>query len=77
MHTHAQQQQQQQLPTWEVLSDDSPSRAPATPGGPGKRSYDAAYSVDDFFTDVKKRRVNPAYDPRMSLLCSPVEIASN
>jgi hypothetical protein len=27
-----------------------------------KRSYD--YGVDDFFTDVKKRRVNPSYDPR-------------
>jgi hypothetical protein len=29
-----------------------------------KRSYD--YGVDDFFTDVKKRRVNPSYDPRES-----------
>ncbi|KAJ7170106.1 hypothetical protein C8R46DRAFT_1350008 [Mycena filopes] len=29
-----------------------------------KRSHD--YSVDDFFTDMKKRRLSPAYDPRMA-----------
>ncbi|KAF9477510.1 hypothetical protein BDN70DRAFT_994884 [Pholiota conissans] len=29
-----------------------------------KRSHD--YNVDDFFTDMKKRRVNPSYDPRMA-----------
>ena len=27
-----------------------------------KRSHD--YNVDDFFTDMKKRRVNPSYDSR-------------
>ncbi|KIM47802.1 hypothetical protein M413DRAFT_439482 [Hebeloma cylindrosporum] len=27
-----------------------------------KRAHD--YNVDDFFTDMKKRRVNPSYDPR-------------
>ncbi|KAF9040390.1 hypothetical protein BDZ89DRAFT_919588, partial [Hymenopellis radicata] len=32
--------------------------------GPIKRSHD--YSVDDFFTDMKKRRVNPSYDSRMA-----------
>ena len=40
--------------TWE------PSRSESLIGS--KRSYD--YGVDDFFTDVKKRRVNPSYDPR-------------
>ncbi|KAJ7161346.1 hypothetical protein C8R43DRAFT_1063435 [Mycena crocata] len=29
-----------------------------------KRSHD--YSVDDFFTDMKKRRLSPSYDPRMA-----------
>ena len=37
-----------------------PSRSDSLIGS--KRSYD--YGVDDFFTDVKKRRVNPSYDPR-------------
>ena len=27
-----------------------------------KRGHD--YNVEDFFTDMKKRRVNPSYDPR-------------
>ncbi|KAH9950997.1 hypothetical protein B0H21DRAFT_802116 [Amylocystis lapponica] len=51
------------LPTWEVLATDgSTSRSAGATGS--KRSYE--YSVDDFFTDVKKRRVNPAYDPHMA-----------
>ncbi|KAF7307123.1 hypothetical protein MIND_00505700 [Mycena indigotica] len=29
-----------------------------------KRSHE--YSVDDFFTDMKKRRLSPSYDPRMA-----------
>ncbi|KAJ6575352.1 hypothetical protein B0H19DRAFT_1128263 [Mycena capillaripes] len=29
-----------------------------------KRSHD--YGVEDFFTDMKKRRLSPAYDPRMA-----------
>nr|GAT48438.1 predicted protein [Mycena chlorophos] len=29
-----------------------------------KRSYE--YGVDDFFTDMKKRRLSPSYDPRMA-----------
>lgn len=33
-----------------------------------KRSHD--YNVDDFFTDMKKRRVNPSYDPRRYYLVS-------
>ncbi|KAI3622489.1 transcription factor [Moniliophthora roreri] len=46
------------LPTWEVL--DQPVSAGL------KRSYDHDYSVDDFFTDMKKRRLNPSYDSRMA-----------
>ncbi|KAJ3477247.1 hypothetical protein NLI96_g10598 [Meripilus lineatus] len=50
------------LPSWEVLRPDG-SSATVTPGAAGsKRSYD--YGVGEFFTDVKKRRVAPAYDPR-------------
>ena len=44
----------QNQPAWE------PTRTESLIGS--KRSYD--YGVDDFFTDVKKRRVNPSYDPR-------------
>ncbi|KAH8835874.1 hypothetical protein DL96DRAFT_1702829 [Flagelloscypha sp. PMI_526] len=47
-----------QQPTWEILRDGMP---PSTAGM--KRSYDS--SMDDFFTDMKKRRMNPSYDPRM------------
>jgi hypothetical protein len=47
---------QSHLPSWEVL--DQPVSAGL------KRSYDHDYSVDDFFTDMKKRRVNPSYDTR-------------
>ncbi|KAH9849293.1 hypothetical protein C2E23DRAFT_840648 [Lenzites betulinus] len=50
------------LPTWEVLPEDVQGRSVPVSGS--KRSYD--YSVDDFFTDVKKRRVTPAYDPHMA-----------
>ncbi|KAJ6621100.1 hypothetical protein B0H10DRAFT_2215368 [Mycena sp. CBHHK59/15] len=49
--------QNHQLPGWEVL------REGATTTG-SKRAHD--YSVDDFFTDMKKRRVSPSYDPRMA-----------
>ncbi|TFK36915.1 hypothetical protein BDQ12DRAFT_653749 [Crucibulum laeve] len=49
----------QALPSWEVLRPD-----PTTVQTGSKRSHD--YSVDDFFTDMKKRRVNPSYDPRMA-----------
>ncbi|KAI0714972.1 hypothetical protein C8Q76DRAFT_618792 [Earliella scabrosa] len=53
---------QQQLPTWEVLTDDIPHRSIPVSGS--KRGYD--YAVDEFFSDVKKRRVTPAYDPHMA-----------
>ncbi|KAF8807786.1 hypothetical protein BYT27DRAFT_7098821 [Phlegmacium glaucopus] len=48
--------QNQPLPAWEVLRSE--------PSIGSKRSHD--YSVDDFFTDMKKRRVNPSYDPGMA-----------
>ncbi|KAJ7070816.1 hypothetical protein C8F01DRAFT_1107959 [Mycena amicta] len=34
------------------------------PSTGSKRSHE--YSVDDFFTDMKKRRLSPSYDPRMA-----------
>lgn len=46
-------------PSWEVLRPDG-SSVPSSSGVGNKRSYD----YEEFFTDVKKRRVNPAYDPR-------------
>ncbi|KAG5644597.1 hypothetical protein DXG03_008075 [Asterophora parasitica] len=51
--------QNQQL-AWESLRPDGHASVPTG----SKRSHD--YSVDDFFTDMKKRRVNPSYDPRMA-----------
>lgn len=56
------------LPTWETLDE------PAIPVG-SKRPHSNDYSVEDFFTDMKKRRVNPAYDTRKSpcpLRCLPL-----
>ncbi|KAL5533955.1 hypothetical protein ACEPAG_415 [Sanghuangporus baumii] len=55
------------LPSWEVLRDDVTSN-PALGGGMAaaagiKRGHD---SVEDFFTDMKKRRVAPSYDPHMA-----------
>ncbi|KAF8913066.1 hypothetical protein CPB84DRAFT_511204 [Gymnopilus junonius] len=47
------------LSPWDVLRSDTTS---VTAGS--KRSHD--YHVEDFFTDMKKRRVNPSYDPRMA-----------
>lgn len=44
----------QNQPTWEAIRTE--------PLVGSKRSHD--YGVDDFFTDMKKRRVNPSYDPR-------------
>ncbi|KAF5384876.1 hypothetical protein D9615_001339 [Tricholomella constricta] len=52
--------QNQQLASWESMRPDGNASVPTG----SKRSHD--YSVDDFFTDMKKRRVNPAYDPRMA-----------
>ena len=52
------------LPTWEVLRDDVASNSALGGLGHGagtKRGHD---SVEDFFTDMKKRRVAPSYDPR-------------
>jgi hypothetical protein len=46
------QQHHQHNPAWDM--------PPVSTGS--KRGHD--YGVDDFFTDMKKRRVNPSYDPR-------------
>ncbi|KAF8973619.1 hypothetical protein BDZ97DRAFT_1775950 [Flammula alnicola] len=51
--------QSQSLPSWDVLRNDP---GPVPTGS--KRGHD--YNVDDFFTDMKKRRVTPSYDPRMA-----------
>ncbi|GAW07059.1 transcription factor [Lentinula edodes] len=51
-----------QLPPWDGLRSDS--NAVHVSAG-SKRSHDNDYSVDDFFNDMKKRRVNPSYDPGM------------
>jgi hypothetical protein len=56
--THEMFLQNQQLPSWEVLRPEGTT----TVSTGSKRSHD--YNVDDFFTDMKKRRVNPSYDPR-------------
>ncbi len=53
------------LPMWEVLRDDGTSALSSGAGGGVKRSHDNA--VEDFFQDMKKRRVNPSYDSRMCL----------
>ena len=43
---------------WEALR-------PAYPVSAGtKRSHDYDYGVEEFFTDMKKRRLTPSYDPR-------------
>ena len=50
-------------PAWEALRPDGTPVVTTAAGS--KRSY-ADYGMEDFFTDVKKRRVNPAYDSRRS-----------
>ncbi|PPQ67163.1 hypothetical protein CVT25_005764 [Psilocybe cyanescens] len=51
-------QSNQSMPAWDVSASVSTG---------SKRSHD--YNVDDFFTDMKKRRVNPSYDPHPSNVC--------
>lgn len=48
-----------QISAWEFRSD--PHAVHVSAGS--KRSHDHDYNVDDFFSDMKKRRVNPSYDP--------------
>lgn len=50
-----------QLPTWETPRPD----ASLTPPTGIKRPHDYAVAVEDFFQDVKKRRVSPSYNSRM------------
>ena len=56
----------QSVPSWEVLPDSSGSVG-------SKRSYDYSSGMDAFFTDMKKRRVDPLYDSRewKCLILSP------
>ncbi|KAI0673703.1 hypothetical protein C8Q78DRAFT_1018519 [Trametes maxima] len=61
-HSRGMYRIQPPLSTWTVLPEDVQGRSVPVSGS--KRSYD--YSMDDFFTDVKKRRVSPAYDPHMA-----------
>jgi len=46
------------MPSWDTLRNGQGS----VPTG-SKRAHDG-YNVDDFFNDMKKRRVAPSYDPR-------------
>ncbi|KAH0838141.1 hypothetical protein J3R83DRAFT_6392 [Lanmaoa asiatica] len=46
-----------QVPSWDV------HKSQPLPPPRNKRSYD--HAVDDFFADVKKRKVAPSYDPQM------------
>ncbi|KAF9244506.1 hypothetical protein BU15DRAFT_41727 [Melanogaster broomeanus] len=50
---------QNQVPSWDKTSSQHTS-APVR----NKRTYD--YGVDDFFSDMKKRKVNPSYDTHMA-----------
>lgn len=52
----------QPIPPWEVLRPEGSSSVSVG----SKRSHDYGAGVDEFFTDMKKRRVNPSYDPRMA-----------
>ncbi|KAI0308314.1 hypothetical protein B0F90DRAFT_1681840 [Multifurca ochricompacta] len=54
--------QQTQLPSWETLRSDGSS----VPSTGIKRSHDYTVAVEDFFQDVKKRRVIPS----MTLVCA-------
>lgn len=48
-----------QVPTWDAFRHDG--QATVTTGAKRSHDYNA---VEDFFSDVKKRRVAPSYDPR-------------
>ena len=48
-------------PPWEALRPDG---TPVTTTAAGSKRAYADYEMQEFFTDVKKRRVAPAYDPR-------------
>ncbi|KAI0347953.1 hypothetical protein BDW22DRAFT_1416325 [Trametopsis cervina] len=65
-------------PAWEVLRPDGSSGSMPTSASAGaKRSYDTYAVVDEFFTDVKKRRVNPSYDPSMAERLSALQSLSS
>ncbi|KAH7885982.1 hypothetical protein F5I97DRAFT_1809864 [Phlebopus sp. FC_14] len=50
-----------QVPSWDALKNPAQSAAPPPRV---KRTFD--YTVDDFFTEMKKRKVNPSYDTHMA-----------
>ena len=57
------------LPSWEVLRPEEVSLGSIGTAAAGvKRGHE---SVEDFFTDMKKRRVNPSYDPRQWFIPPP------
>lgn len=61
---------QPQLPTWETLKPDG-TTGPAVGSKRGYGDLDGvrgSYGVEEFFSDMKKRRVEPSYDIRMSFL---------
>lgn len=49
------------LSSWEVSRSEGPSVVAGS-----KRAHDYGSGVDEFLSDLKKRRVNPSYDPRKS-----------
>ncbi|XP_006454040.1 hypothetical protein AGABI2DRAFT_189365 [Agaricus bisporus var. bisporus H97] len=49
------------LSSWEVSRSEGPSVVAGS-----KRAHDYGSGVDEFLSDLKKRRVNPSYDPRMA-----------
>ncbi|KIK94114.1 hypothetical protein PAXRUDRAFT_828323 [Paxillus rubicundulus Ve08.2h10] len=51
---------QNQVPSWEATKNSSQN----TSAPRNKRSYD--YEVDELFSDMKKRKVNPSYDTHMA-----------
>jgi hypothetical protein len=63
---------QQNHPSWEVLHDDGSSGAVSAGT---KRSHDL--SVDEFVSDMKKRRVAPAYDPHMAERLNALALAQH
>ncbi|KAF9269988.1 hypothetical protein L218DRAFT_913898 [Marasmius fiardii PR-910] len=58
------------LPTWQVLEGNQPQQGL-------KRAYDhSEYNVEDFFSDMKKRRFNPSYDSPMAQRLNNISFSS-
>ncbi|KAH7914769.1 hypothetical protein BJ138DRAFT_1177079 [Hygrophoropsis aurantiaca] len=56
---------------WDGLKSEAPAPAPTRT----KRSYDNSF--DDFFADMKKRKVNPSYDTHMAERLNNIAFAEN